>query len=85
MRAFALLALGLSLVAAPVSAQVVLDQWGTWATIATSDCADFCDPDTDLAWLLGLTFGPTNGAEGAGLTDATATGSRGTAFAESSV
>ena len=82
MRAFALLALGLSLVAAPVSAQVVLDQWGTWATIATSDCADFCDPDTDVGWLLGLTFGPTNGAAGVATTDASTSGARGSAFAE---
>jgi hypothetical protein len=74
-----------SLVAAPASAQVVLDQWGTYATIAYSDCADFCDPDTDISWFLGLTFGPTNGAAEQVLTDATLSNTRGDAFAEASV
>ena len=37
--------------AAPVAAQVTtLDQWGTYATIVSSDCADACDPETDLGW-----------------------------------
>ena len=55
------------------SAQVVLDQWGTFATTVSSDCADFCDPDTDVSWLLGLTFGPQNGGEAVEL-DQTANG-----------
>jgi hypothetical protein len=75
----------LLLVAAPASAQIVLDQWGTFAVTASSDCADFCDPDTDLGWLLGLTFGPTNGAAEIDIIDSTLSGSRGDAFAEASV
>ncbi len=74
-----------SLIAAPASAQVVLDQWGTYATIVHSDCADFCDIDTDLDWFFGLTFGPTNGAAEADLTDASLANARGDAFAEASV
>ena len=47
--------------AGSAAAQVALDQWGTFAVTAYSDCADYCDPDVDLSWLLGLTFEPTNG------------------------
>ena len=65
------------------SAQVVLDQWGTFATTVSSDCADFCDPDTDVSWLLGLTFGPQNGGEVVDVTDSTIDGVRGDAFADS--
>jgi hypothetical protein len=73
------------LFAAPASAQVTLDQWGTFATIAHSDCADFCDPGSDISWFLGLTFGPTNGGPTITLTDATESNARGDAFAEASV
>jgi hypothetical protein len=72
-------------VAGPASAQVTLDQWGTYAVTASSDCADFCDPDTDLSWLLGLAFGPTNGAAAVDVVDSTLVNTRGDAFAEASV
>ena len=74
-----------TLAAPPASAQVTLDQWGTFATLAHSDCADFCDPDVDLSWLLGLTFEPAEGGPEIPLTDATLSNTRGDAFAEASV
>ena len=67
------------------SAQVTLDQWGAYATIATSVCADDCDPATDISWLPGLTFGPTNGESTLTVVDATSSGLRGDAFAETDV
>lgn len=73
------------LLAAPASAQVQLDQRGTFAMTVSSDCADFCNPETDLGWLLGLTFGPSNGGPGIDLIDATLSNARGDAFAEASV
>jgi hypothetical protein len=73
------------LLAAPAGAQVTLDQWGTWATTAYSNCADYCDPETDIAWLLGLTFGPTNGGNTVDLIDSTSSNASGDAFAEASV
>jgi hypothetical protein len=75
----------MGLMPAQAFAQVVLDQWGTYATTVSSDCANFCDPDTDLSWFLGLTFGPQNGGEAIELSDSTISGVRGDAFAESSV
>jgi len=69
----------------PASAQVTLDQWGTSALTVTSDCADLCDPNTDLSWLFGLSFGPTNGGAAVDLADANTSGPRGEAFAEASV
>ena len=71
--------------AAPASAQVVLDQWGSFASITSSDCADFCDPESDLSWLLGLTFGPTNGGAQVDSIDASLSNSRGDAFGEADV
>jgi hypothetical protein len=73
------------LMVGPASAQVTLDQWGTSALTVTSDCADLCDPNTDLSWALGLTFGPTNGGTSVDLADANTSGPRGEAFAEASV
>jgi len=64
---------------------VALDQWGTFAVTASSDCADFCDPDTDFSWLFGLTFEPTNGGPAIDLTDATLSNAKGDSFAEASV
>ena len=78
--AFLVLALG-----SPAAAQVTLDQWGTYATTVHSDCADFCDPDTDFSWLLGLTFGPTNSGAELEIVDSTISNTRGDAFAEASV
>lgn len=77
-----LLTLGWAL---PGSAQVTLDQWGTFANTVSSDCADFCDPETDISWLLGLTFGPNNGGEGDGLSAATLSNARGDSFSEASI
>jgi len=71
--------------AAPAAAQVELDQWGTFAVTASSDCLDFCDPDTDFSWLFGLAFGPTNGAAAIDLVDSTLSNAKGDAYAEASV
>jgi hypothetical protein len=70
---------------APAAAQVVLDQWGTYATTVYADCADFCDPDTDFSLLLSLTFGSTNSGAELDIVDSTISNSRGDAFAEASV
>jgi len=75
----------LALLAPPATAQVTLDQWGTFATLAHSDCADFCNPDVDLSWFLGLTFEPAEGGAEIPTTDATLGNARGDAFAEASV
>jgi hypothetical protein len=85
MRKLVLTGFFIGSLAAPASAQVVLDRWGTFATIVSSDCADFCDPETDLSWLFGLTFGPTNGGAEIDLIDATLSNAKGDAFAEASV
>jgi len=85
MRSRILVACLFALWAAPVSAQVELDQWGAFAVIASSDCTDPCDPETELGWLLGLSFGPTNGGPEIDLVDATLSNGRGDAFAEASV
>ncbi len=69
----------------PATAQVVLDQWGTYATTVYADCADFCDPNTDLSLLLSLTFGPTNSGAELESVDSTISNARGDAFAEASV
>jgi hypothetical protein len=79
------IALFIGFVAGPASGQVTLDQWGTYAVTASSDCADFCDPETDFSWFLGLTFGPTNGAAAVDVIDSTLDNARGDAFAEASV
>lgn len=73
------------LLATPAMAQVTLDQWGTYATTVSSDCADYCEPDTDFSWFLGLTFEVTNSGELATIIDATSSVARGNAFAEASV
>lgn len=65
--------------------QVSLDQWGTYATTAYSDCAEFCDPLNDLGWILGFTFGPTNSGITDDLIDSSLDNTRGVAFAEASV
>lgn len=85
MQRVILIACVVGLFAEPASAQVQLDQWGTFAVTASSDCADFCDPATDLSWLLGLAFGPTNGGPTIDVTEATLSVARGDAFAEASV
>lgn len=85
MRAFFLFVFLLSSLAVPAAAQVELDQWGTFAVTVSSDCADYCDPDTDFSWLLGLSFGPTNGGPAIDIVDATLSNSKGDAFAEASV
>ena len=74
-----------ALVAGPATAQVTLDQWGSFATLAHSDCADFCDPANDLSWFLGLTFEPSDGGAGVDTIDNTFSNARGDAFAEASV
>jgi hypothetical protein len=71
--------------ALPASAQVVLDQWGTYATVVSSDCANLCDPENDLSWFFGLTFEETNSGAMTTVIDATANVARGDAFAEASV
>jgi hypothetical protein len=75
----------IALMAGPASAQVVLDQWGTYAVMASSDCADFCDPDTDFSWILGLSIEPGVGGATIDIIDATHSSARGDAFAEASV
>jgi hypothetical protein len=49
MRMLGVAAFLLSCWALPASGQVVLDQWGTYATTLSSDCADLCDPENDLS------------------------------------
>jgi len=85
MRRIALIAVCFIALSGPASAQVVLDQWGTYATIVSSDCADFCDPENDFSWIFGLTFGPTNEGAQSDVTNATLSNARGDAFAEASV
>jgi hypothetical protein len=85
MRRFFLLAGLVMSLAGPATAQVELDQWGAYAVIASSDCADFCNPDTDFSWLFGLIFGPTNGGAEIDLIDSTLSNAKGDAFAEASV
>jgi len=85
MRMFGVAAFFLSCWALPASAQVVLDQWGTYATTVSSDCADLCDPESDLSWFLGLTFEQTNTGAMATVIDATTSVARGDAFAQASV
>jgi hypothetical protein len=67
------------------AAQVTLDQWGTYAVTAYSDCAEFCDPLNDLSWILGFTFGPTNSGIGDDLIDSALSNASGDAFSEASV
>jgi hypothetical protein len=70
---------------AAAAAQVVLDQWGTNTVVASSDCADFCDPDVDLSWLLGLSIEPAIGGATIDISDSTLDNSKGNAFSEASV
>ncbi len=85
MRVLSMTALLLASWALPASAQVVLDQWGTYATILSQDCDDFCDSISDIFWVLDLHTEQANTGGMATLIDASANVARGDAFAEASV
>jgi hypothetical protein len=85
MRKLTQMILLLLIAAGPATAQVTLDQWGTYATTAFADCDEFCDPLGDANWLFTFTFGPTNSGVIVDLIDSTLSNSRGDAFSEASV
>lgn len=69
----------------PASAQVVLDQWGTYATISCQDCDDSCDSNSDIFWVLELDTEQAHSRGMAAVIDASANVARGDAIAEASV